>query len=62
MAKKLERKEVIVKDTRLTMDKIKFYRERKISDKVIDDFVETQQERNCLVKIGNPYYNLAFVS
>ena len=44
------------------MDRIKFYRERKLLDKAIDDFVEIEQEKNHLVKIGNSYYNPASIS
>ena len=54
--------EVIVEATGLDMDGIIFYRERKLLDKAIDDFVETDQEKSCLVKIGNSYYNSASVS
>ena len=35
-------KEVIVEAMGLDMDRINFYRERKLSDKAIDDFVEIE--------------------
>ena len=55
-------KEVIVEATRLDMDGINFYQEMKLSDRAIDDFVETEQEKSYLVKIGNLYIHLASVS
>lgn len=54
--------EIIVEAIGLELDGMKFYKERKISNKVIDEFFETEQERNRLVKIGTSYFNLTFVS
>ena len=54
--------EIIAEATSLDLDKMNFYRERKILDKMIDYFVEIEQERNHLVKIGNSYFNSAYVS
>ena len=54
--------EIIVEAIGLDMDEINFYQERKLSDKAINDFVEIERERNCLVKIGNLYYKLASIS
>ena len=55
-------KETILEATGLDLDRMNFYRERKILDKAIDDFSETEQERNYLVKIGNSYFNPTPVS
>lgn len=38
--------EVIAEATGLDMDGIIFYRERKLSAKAINDFIEIEQERN----------------
>ena len=38
--------EVIVKATGLEMDDINFYRERKLSDRAIDEFVESKHEKS----------------
>ena len=54
--------EIIVKATGLELVGINYYRERKLSNKAIEDFVETKNERKHLVKIGNSYYNPASVS
>ncbi len=55
-------KEIITEATGLDLDGINYYRERKLSEKAIEDFVETEQERKHLVKIGNSYYNPASIS
>ena len=54
--------ETIMEATGLDLDGMNFYRERKVLDKAIDDFVKTKHERNCLVKIGNSYFNPTSVS
>ena len=54
--------EIIAEDTGLDLDGINFYRERKLFDKEIDDFVEIEEEIYRLGKIGNSYFNLAYVS
>lgn len=54
--------DTIAEATGLALDEMNFYRDQKISDKAIDDFVESEQERNRLVKIGNSYFNLASIS
>lgn len=54
--------DIIAEATGLALDGTNFYRERKLSDKAIGDFVESEQERNRLVKIGNSYFNPASVS
>jgi len=54
--------EVIAKATGLELEGINFYRERKLSDKAIEEFVESELEKSRLIKIGKSYINLAFVS
>ena len=54
--------EVIAEATRLDMEGINFYWDRKLSDRAIDEFVDSAKERNRLVKISNSYFNLASVS
>ena len=54
--------EVIVEATRLDMEGINFYQDRKLLDRTIDEFVESAKERNQLVKIGNSYFNPSSVS
>ena len=54
--------DVITEATRLDMDGINFYQERKLLDRAIDDFVQIEKQKNCLVKIGNSYYNPTSIS
>ena len=55
-------KDVIAEATGLEMDGINFYRERKLSDRAIDEFMESEHEKSRLVKIGNSYINSASIS
>ena len=55
-------KDIIAEATGLDMEGINFYHDRKLSDKAIDEFVDSSKEQNCLVKIGNSYYNPASIS
>ena len=54
--------DIIVKVMGLDMEGINFYHDRKLSDRAIDEFMDSAKERNRLVKISNSYYNLASVS
>ena len=54
--------EVIAEARGLDMDSINFYQDRKLSDRAIDKFVESKNERSQLVKIGNSNFHLASVS
>ena len=38
------------------MEGINFYKDRKVFDKVVDEFVESTKERKRLVKISNFYF------
>ena len=54
--------EVIAEATGLDLEGINFYRERKLSDIAIEEFVDSKLEKSCQVKIGKSYMNLASVS
>ena len=54
--------DVIAKATGLELDGINFYREQKLSDRPVNEFLESEHEKICLVKIGNSYINMASVS
>ena len=54
--------DVIATAMRLEMDGINFYQERKLSDRAIDEFVDSKHEKSRLVKIGNSYINPTSVS
>ena len=54
--------EVIAEAMGLDMDEIKIFWERKLSNRAIDKFVESEHEKSRLLKIGNSYIHLAFVS
>ena len=45
--------DVITDSMGLEMDGIKFYWERKLSNRAIDEFVESEHEKIRLMKIGN---------
>lgn len=55
-------KEVIVEAMGLDMEGINFYRDRKLSDRAIDEFVNSKKEQNRLVKIANSYFNPTSIS
>ena len=55
-------KDIIVEATGLEVDGINFYRDNKISNKVVDEFAEMTKSRNQLVKIGNSYFSLHSIS
>ena len=55
-------KDMITEATRLEMDEINFYWERKLSDRAIDEFVESEHEKIHLVKISNSYINPTSIS
>ena len=55
-------KEVIAKATSLELDGINFYREQKLLDKAIEEFVDSELEKSRLVKIGKSYMNLTSAS
>ena len=48
---------MIVEAIGLGVDGMNFYRDRKVLDKVMIEFVETTKERNYLVKISNSYFS-----
>ena len=54
--------EIITEAMRLDMEGINFYHDRKLSDRAIDEFVDSFKECNQLVKIGDSYFNLASIS
>lgn len=54
--------DVIAKATSLKLDGINFYKDRKLFEWVVDEFVEMTKERNRVVKIGNSYFNLHSIS
>lgn len=54
--------EVIAEATSLELEGLNFYRERKLSDRVVDDFVDSKIEKVCVVKIGKSFINLASIS
>ena len=51
------REDNIVEAISLELDGINFYRDKKLSNRVVDEFVEMTKERDGLVKIGNSYFN-----
>ena len=55
-------KKVIAEAMGLDLEVINFYREQKLSDRVIEKFVDSKLEKSHLVKIGKSYINLASVS
>ena len=55
-------KEVIVEATGLELEGLNFYRERKLSDRAVDDFVDSESEKARLVKIGKSLINPASIS
>ena len=54
--------EVIAEATGLELEGLNFYRERKLSDRAVDDFVDFEIEKACLVKIGKSFINPASIS
>lgn len=49
--------EVIAEATGMTIKGMKFYRDRGISDKVVDKFPVTDGERRKMIKIDNSYHS-----
>ena len=54
--------EVMAKATGLELEGLNFYREQKLSDRSVDDFVDFEMEKACLVKIAKSFINLASIS
>ena len=54
--------EVIVEATDLELEGLNFYRERKLSDRAVDDFVDSETEKARLVKIGKSFIKMASIS
>ena len=54
--------EVIVETTGLELEGINFYREKKLLDRAIKEFVDSKLEKSHLVKIVKSYINLASIS
>ena len=54
--------DIIVEATRLDIEGINFYRDRKLSNRVVEEFVDSAKEHNRLVKIGNSYFSLGSIS
>lgn len=48
--------DIIAEATGLDTEGINFYRDRKLSDWVVEEFVDTANKHNRLVKIGNFYF------
>ena len=54
--------EVIAEATGLELEGLNFYREHKLSDRAVDDFVDSEIEKARLVKIGKSFVNPASIS
>ncbi len=54
--------DIIVEATRLDMEAINFNKDRKLSHRAIEEFVETTKEFNRLVKITNAYFSPGSIS
>ena len=54
--------EVIVEAMGLDLEGLNFYREWKLSNRVVDDFVDSETEKARLVKIGKSFINPASIS
>lgn len=54
--------DIIVEATCLDTEGINFYRDRKLSDRVVEEFAKTAKERNRLVKICNSYFRPGSIS
>ena len=56
------KKEVIAEAMGLELEGLNFYREQKLSDRAMDDFVDSEMEKARLVKIGKSFMNPAYIS
>lgn len=50
--------EIITDSIGLKIEGINFYRDKKMSNRVMDEFVELAKERKRLVKVSNSYFCL----